>query len=110
MKKTLALALAAGATIGGLRAGELPRPDWAYAVPQPGDAEPPRHDDGRLWRLPGAKGQFTYAKIQGRGDGGSRGRVAPADWYPALTGRAWPGEAREGDAQGMPFPAWEAAE
>jgi cytochrome c553 len=83
MKKTLALALAAGAVIGGLRASELPRPDWAYAVPQPGDAEPPRHDDGRLWRLPGSDGQFTYDKIQGRGDGTPRVRIAPADWYPA---------------------------
>ncbi|HEU4650800.1 MAG TPA: VirB4 family type IV secretion/conjugal transfer ATPase [Croceibacterium sp.] len=36
---------------------------------------------------------------------------APADWYPALTGRAWPGArpAAE-DREGMPFTAWEAAE
>ena len=34
----------------------------------------------------------------------------PADWYPALTGRSWPGSAGE-DADGeREFPAWEAAE
>src|SRR5690606_35509583 len=36
----------------------------------------------------------------------------PADWYPALTGRAWPGSAApgEGDRFEDSFPAWEAAE
>ena len=36
----------------------------------------------------------------------------PAEWYPALTGRAWPGtrgERREADDAGG-FAAWEAAE
>ncbi|WP_126173706.1 VirB4 family type IV secretion/conjugal transfer ATPase [Altericroceibacterium xinjiangense] len=31
----------------------------------------------------------------------------PADWYPALTGQAWPGES---DADEQVFPMWEAAE
>ncbi|HLV08432.1 MAG TPA: VirB4 family type IV secretion/conjugal transfer ATPase, partial [Croceibacterium sp.] len=31
----------------------------------------------------------------------------PADWYPALTGRAWPGSVEEADE---PYPVWEAAE
>ncbi len=34
----------------------------------------------------------------------------PAEWYPALTGRAWPGTKAGGEPDGMPFPAWEAAE
>ena len=33
----------------------------------------------------------------------------PAAWYPALTGRAWPGSARP-DEDGGFVPAWEAAE
>jgi type IV secretion system protein VirB4 len=33
----------------------------------------------------------------------------PADWYPALTGRSWPGTASD-DADEGSFPAWEAAE
>ena len=32
----------------------------------------------------------------------------PADWYPALTGRAWPGTAASDEDGG--FSAWEAAE
>ncbi len=32
---------------------------------------------------------------------------APADWYPALTGRAWPGSREEAEED---YPAWEAAE
>ena len=32
---------------------------------------------------------------------------APADWYPALTGRAWPGEKPAGDDGEF---SWEAAE
>jgi type IV secretion system protein VirB4 len=36
---------------------------------------------------------------------------APADWYPALTGRSWPGSAREDhDERDGSFAAWEAAE
>jgi type IV secretion system protein VirB4 len=35
---------------------------------------------------------------------------APADWYPALTGRSWPGSAGEDDAGEGSFSAWEAAE
>jgi len=34
----------------------------------------------------------------------------PADWYPALTGRSWPGNAGEDDAGDGEFSAWEAAE
>jgi len=34
----------------------------------------------------------------------------PADWYPALTGRSWPGSAGEDDAGDGEFSAWEAAE
>jgi type IV secretion system protein VirB4 len=35
----------------------------------------------------------------------------PSEWYPALTGRAWPGTKPAGDDNdGMPFAAWEAAE
>ncbi|OYX07144.1 MAG: type VI secretion protein [Sphingomonadales bacterium 32-68-7] len=34
---------------------------------------------------------------------------APADWYPALTGRAWPAERNDNGDEGE-FPAWEAAE
>ena len=35
---------------------------------------------------------------------------APADWYPALTGRSWPGSTGEDDAGEGAFSAWEAAE
>ena len=35
----------------------------------------------------------------------------PSEWYPALTGRAWPGsKAASEEPDGMPFTAWEAAE
>jgi type IV secretion system protein VirB4 len=35
----------------------------------------------------------------------------PSEWYPALTGRGWPGSKPAGsDGEGMPFSAWEAAE
>jgi type IV secretion system protein VirB4 len=35
----------------------------------------------------------------------------PSEWYPALTGRGWPGtKAGGGEGEGMPFTAWEAAE
>jgi type IV secretion system protein VirB4 len=34
----------------------------------------------------------------------------PADWYPALTGRAWPGARNDDDADERGFVAWEAAE
>jgi len=35
----------------------------------------------------------------------------PSEWYPALTGRAWPGVKPASDErEGMPFTAWEAAE
>ena len=34
----------------------------------------------------------------------------PADWYPALTGRAWPGGAATTTCDAASFAAWEAAE
>ncbi len=34
----------------------------------------------------------------------------PADWYPALTGRSWPGSAGDDSDGDREFPAWEAAE
>lgn len=34
----------------------------------------------------------------------------PSEWYPALTGRGWPGIKPADDRDGMPFPACEAAE
>jgi len=34
----------------------------------------------------------------------------PAKWYPALTGREWPGNADEGEDGQNPYPLWEAAE
>ncbi|HEX4272041.1 MAG TPA: hypothetical protein VHZ32_11670, partial [Rhizomicrobium sp.] len=82
MKKLVIILLGCVAAAGGLGAAESARPDWAYAVPGPGDAEPPFHDDGRLYGLPGSQGHFSYNKIQGRRDGTSKVRVQPADWYP----------------------------
>jgi cytochrome c553 len=83
MKKFAVILLGCVAAAGGLRAAESARPGWAYAVPGPGDAEPPFHDDGRLYSLPGSRGHFSYNKIQGRRDGTTPVRVQPADWYPA---------------------------
>jgi len=80
MKRTAVIMLAVFASAAGADAAS--RPDWAYAVPGPADAEPPFHDDGRTYSLPGSEGHFTYNKIQGQSGGEKSVRVAPADWYP----------------------------
>ncbi len=81
MRKSIGLLLGVVALIAAAQAAPFARPDWAYAVPGPEDEVPPVKHDGTLFHLPGSKGSFTYAKIQGRKDG-SNERIAPADWYP----------------------------
>lgn len=63
MKKLAILLTGILALAGGPQAAPAARPDWAYAVPTSGDAEPPVRDNGRLLSLPGANRQFTYNKI-----------------------------------------------
>lgn len=64
-------------------AAELPRPDWAYAIPLPGQPALPRlHEDDKPYTVPDSKLRFTRNKVQGLSDDGKRARVAPADWFP----------------------------
>ena len=65
-------------------AAEPSRPDWAYAVPVPGQpALPQIHEDTKPYGVPGSSLQFTRNRVQGLSDDGKRTRVAPADWFPA---------------------------
>lgn len=64
-------------------AAETPRPDWAYAIPVPGQPALPRlHDDSTPYGVPGSKLRFTRNRVQGLSDDGKKSRVAPADWFP----------------------------
>ena len=59
------------------------KPEWAYAIPVPGQPALPRlHQDGVLYSVPGSKQRFTRNKVGGLSDDGRRTRVQPADWFP----------------------------
>jgi len=64
-------------------AAESSKPDWAYAVPVPGQPALPKiQEDGKLYGVPGSKLRFTRNKVQGLNDDGNRTRVVAADWFP----------------------------
>jgi cytochrome c553 len=59
------------------------KPEWAYAIPVPGQPALPRlHQDGVLYSVPGSRQRFTRNKVGGLSDDGKRARVQPADWFP----------------------------
>jgi cytochrome c553 len=74
----LALAVIATAAL-----AQSSKPEWAYAIPLPGQPALPRlHQDGVLYGVPGSKLRFTRNKVGGLSDDGKRRRVQPADWFP----------------------------
>jgi cytochrome c553 len=81
MKGLIVAAAALGLAAGAAAAADSARrqqPAWAYAVSP--DAIPPLVDDGKLLRLPGAKGAYTVTRIRGRDKTATP--PGPVDWYP----------------------------
>src|SRR5690606_34761887 len=62
---------------------ESSKPDWAYAIPVPGQPAPPQiHENAKTYGLPGTALRFTRNKVEGRSEDGTRRRVVSADWFP----------------------------
>jgi cytochrome c553 len=89
MKRTIGAGLLVGAISAAAIAAESSKPapsskpDWAYAIPLPGQpALPQIHENGKPYGVPGSKLRFTKNKVGGISDDGKRSRVSPADWFP----------------------------
>jgi cytochrome c553 len=81
-KKTAGAVLLFAAMARDAMAADSSRPDWAYAIPVPGQPALPRiHDNDKPYSVPGSKLRFTRNKVQGLSDDGKR-RVPAADWFP----------------------------
>ena len=83
MQKLVAAVLLYGVMATACVAAQPPAPEWAYAIPAPGQPALPKiHEDTKRYSVPGSNLRFTRNKVQGLSDDGKKTRVAPADWFP----------------------------